>query len=547
MSRHRSLIPALLLIVAVVPPGHAQTIGAGGVTNASTSDYILNGNVTLSANQTWNAQNGKILEFGTINGNGKALTVTGAYNTTLSGVLSNLTYTNGLTKTGSGTLTLAGNNTFAGTVNVQNGTLLLAHNNALGGSAYGNTVQSGATLALSGGINVTQGSVNLGGAGSGATSGALVNVSGHNTFNSTLNLTADSVFLSQAGTLSLTQAISQGNYDLTLDGPGNFTVSGAISANSGGTLTLGADGTTTISGNVNVSGGVVIDNRGTTNIASSLNLGSGSLTIAGDSTAHLTGSQVNASGGIVISDNANASITNSLNLGGANISLSSSGVIALSGAQINVGNIAVSGTGSSTFSTQINASSFTQTGSGTTTFSGTGNNYFGSVSLQGGTVIANQSGGAAFYTNNLTVDNVELKFESSNQVPTWTSVTLEDNVTLYLNGTTQNFDQLVITGNSIIDFGNGNGSLNVGSLVIDPLAQLTILNWSAENTDVFNAHVDPAASQPNIVFGSGSSGSWDPYSGNITPGSPVPEPAAYGFLLMSASLLGLYTRRPRRG
>lgn len=514
-----------------------MTIGSGGITNTSASDYVINDNVQLSAHQTWDAQAGDIVITGDINGNYKKLTVSGSEDTTLSGVLSNLTYSNGLSKTGTGTLFLEGSNTFGGTVSFQSGTVELSHNNALGSSTWGNTVQSGAALALSGGITVTEGSFNI--AGNGTGSGSLVNVSGNNTFSSSLTLTGDAIFTSAQDTMTLNQTVSQGNYDLTLQGSGNWNVSSNVGANSGGTLYLSGDGNTSMSGNLNVSGGVVIDNHGTTDLSGNLNLGSSSLTIQGNSNATLTGGQVNASGGLVISDNASANISNTLNLGGADITLSSAGTIALSGSQINVGNIALTGAGETTFATQINANSFTQTGSGTTTFSGTGNNYFGSVSLEGGTIISNQDG-VAFHTNDLTANNVDLQFASDNQIPAWTEVTLEDNVSLYLNGTSQTWDQLTITGNSVIDFGAGNGSLTIGSLVIDSSANLTILNWQNEDGtfDVFNAQIDASGSTPNITFSGGGGGVWDPVTGDIVPVGVVPEPESYGAVFMGLSLWG---------
>ncbi|MCC5022309.1 MAG: autotransporter-associated beta strand repeat-containing protein [Candidatus Synoicihabitans palmerolidicus] len=123
--------------------------------------------ILLSAHQTWDAQSGDIVISGDINGNNKKLTISGANDTTLSGVLSGLAYNKGLVKSDSGTLFLEGNNTFTGPIKVKSGTVQLAHDNALGGTAWSNNVESGGALSLTGGIIVNQGSFDIGGSGTG--------------------------------------------------------------------------------------------------------------------------------------------------------------------------------------------------------------------------------------------------------------------------------------------------------------------------------------------------------------------------------------------
>ena len=85
--------------------------------------------------------------------NGQRLTVNqiAGANTTYNGVISG-TGAAGLSKTGTGTLTLSGANTYAGTTLVNAGKLAITHNDALGATGDGNgtTVASGATLELRG-------------------------------------------------------------------------------------------------------------------------------------------------------------------------------------------------------------------------------------------------------------------------------------------------------------------------------------------------------------------------------------------------------------
>ena len=55
-----------------------------------------------------------------------------------------------MTKAGTGTLTLSGDNSYSGATTVAAGTLKLGHLNALGGTTNGTTIQDGATLDLNG-------------------------------------------------------------------------------------------------------------------------------------------------------------------------------------------------------------------------------------------------------------------------------------------------------------------------------------------------------------------------------------------------------------
>ena len=135
--------------------GEALTIsgnGAGGQNGAlvnvsGTNNY--GGLVTLGAASTISSDSGtlNLTNIGTITGSGLGLTLTGSGNGSIASIIG--TGTGTLTKNGSGTWTLSGNNTFSGNVTVNNGTLVAA---AVLGSALANnaniTVNAGGTLQL---------------------------------------------------------------------------------------------------------------------------------------------------------------------------------------------------------------------------------------------------------------------------------------------------------------------------------------------------------------------------------------------------------------
>ena len=78
------------------------------------------------------------------------LTIADGNNAVFGGVIQNGYDTVSVVKTGGGTQTLSGNNTYSGSTTIEAGTLKLGHLNALGATTNGTTIQSGATLDLNG-------------------------------------------------------------------------------------------------------------------------------------------------------------------------------------------------------------------------------------------------------------------------------------------------------------------------------------------------------------------------------------------------------------
>jgi autotransporter-associated beta strand protein len=182
------------------------------------------------------------------------LTVTDLTNSTFQSgrILANLAGSGTLQKTSTGTLILAGNNTYTGQTVVQAGVLNIRHGNALGATGSGNdtVVSSGATLELQGGINVAGEAIRVTGTGqvwSGVNLGALRNVSGTNRLGQTLTLNGDTFIRSESGNLILANSASIASStpsNLTIDGNGEVTIRGSWDL-SGGTLTKQGRGTLT--------------------------------------------------------------------------------------------------------------------------------------------------------------------------------------------------------------------------------------------------------------------------------------------------------------
>lgn len=159
---------------------------------------------------------------------------------TFGGVIQNTSGTMALTKTGTGTLTLNGANTHAGTTTIGAGSVVLGNATALGSTTGGAVVSSGAALDLNGQTVGAEG-LTLNGTGI-SSGGALINSSG----------TAASL----SGNITLGSASSVG-------GSGNTTLSGNISGSSSltktgtGTVTLGGANTTWTAGTFTLDGGGV--------------------------------------------------------------------------------------------------------------------------------------------------------------------------------------------------------------------------------------------------------------------------------------------------
>jgi fibronectin-binding autotransporter adhesin len=291
---------------------NAGVSSAGAIENVSGTNS-WSGAITLASPSTIGSTSGTITVSGNIDNATFGLTIGGAGNTTLSGVISN---SGGLTKSGSGTLTLSGGNTFSGNTTISAGTLKLGAANVIpDGASKGDVVMnpsSGTATFDLGGFSETINGLTSSGAGSSVVDNSassttpMLTIGGNN-----VTSTFSGVIQNTAGTLALTKT---GSGTLTLSGANTFSGSTTINA---GTLSIGADNnlgtapgsatagsltfgggtlTTTASFTLNSNRGIVFNSTATIDVAASTTLtyvgiaaGSGGLTKTSAGTLILSG------------------------------------------------------------------------------------------------------------------------------------------------------------------------------------------------------------------------------------------------------------------
>ncbi len=224
----------------VAAGGGTLALGAGGLCalppNEAPRTYTVAAPVALAADQAWGVTN------------------VGAGVTTLivSGPVSDGASAFGLTKSGSGVLALAGDNSYDGqTTVVSGGVLRVTHAHALGSTNGVTVVASNAWLEVGGGVAVTE-PVTVGDS---SAAGALRSTDGTNVWSGRLTQAAPSRVRALAGSrLTLAGGVSGGaavylspdaGAEVAVSGgPVNVGSSGKVFANGAGTVALGATGNT---------------------------------------------------------------------------------------------------------------------------------------------------------------------------------------------------------------------------------------------------------------------------------------------------------------
>ncbi|VVE86329.1 autotransporter-associated beta strand repeat-containing protein [Pandoraea bronchicola] len=357
------------------------------------------------------------------------LSVVGTNDLALNGAISGV---GGITKNGAATLTLNGQNTYAGTTNVIGGTLALGAGASLDAAGIvnvatgamfdlsaGNGTQTFGALMGGGAINMGSNTLEVGANGLDETysggvmgSGSLVKVgtgtetmTGTNTFTGGTVVQAGTLALGGAGSLSAAGAVTLQNPGTTLDisgANGNRTI-GALTAQTGTNVTLGNNTLTfgdasshTVSGTITGGGGIIKQGSGTQTLVGQQQF-TGTTTIA-DGTLALGATGQLASGANVVVAGPGATFDISA---AGNQTL---GRLSGTGGSVNLGGNTLTfgdNTHQSLAASIAGAGGIVKTGAGTLSLTGQ-NTFTGAINVANGTVSLD-SGGTLSGANNVSL------------------------------------------------------------------------------------------------------------------------------------------------
>ena len=420
------------------------TMTSGTLDMANTDLSV--GSLTGSGNLTHasGAAGAKTLTIGTDN------TSPAAY----SGVISDGTATPvAVTKSGTGTLTLSGNNSYTGLTTISAGTLILGAagvnpNTPLGTVAAGTTVATGAALDLNGFTLGTAEALTLNGTGI-SSGGALTNSSATAaSYSGLITLGSISSIVTDAGDINLTHpgTITGPTFSLLLGGSGNGSLA-SILGTGGGWLVKFGTGTWTVSGNSIYTGLTTISagtlklgaaGSGTDTPLGQAGVGSGTsvtlgaaldlngFTLATAEELTLNGTGIALGGALTNSSAAAAGYSGTITLGSASSVVTNPGGINLTGTITDSGfglTLGGSGTGSLVNVFGPGAGTLTKNGSGTWTLSAA-NTFTGGATLNAGKLNINNAAAlgtvaGTFTINGGTIDSTVALITTLNYPQAW--------------------------------------------------------------------------------------------------------------------------------
>jgi fibronectin-binding autotransporter adhesin len=414
----------------------ALTMNGGAVTLGSGGTLVLTGDVTVGSSASTSTISG--YQFWLTPGAGSRTFNVADGSQTSDLLITATVASGGIVKTGAGTMTLAGTNSYTEATTINQGVVNVRSNTGLGSTVGGTVVSAtGAALELqqdaayNGNAPVAIGNEALTLNGTGISDGgALRNIAGNNSWGGLITLGSTSRINSDADKLTLNGNIGGTDKNLIVGGAADTWINGVINTGNG-TLTKDGNGTLTLTGNNNFGGAMTISS-GVVNVRHSYGLGSvsGGVTVQSGAALQLqadpsynsgqpiqVGNEaLSLSGTGVSNDGALRNISGNNSYGGA-ITVASasarinsdSGTLTLSNT-VAMGNntLSVGGTGNTTITGQLtgtSSSTLNKDGAGTLTLSNNTNTFQGNVNVDAGTL--------AFGANNaLNNANIDVAIDS---------------------------------------------------------------------------------------------------------------------------------------
>jgi autotransporter-associated beta strand protein len=291
----------------------------------------------------------------------------------------------GITKNGTGTLLLNGNNTFGGTTTINAGTLEIGGSGRLGGGTFSSNITNNANLIYSG-TNAQ-------------TLSGVISGTGNLTQNASSTLTLSNSATNYSGLTTITAGTLAISNNMTI---GAITGSGNLSLGNGFTLTTNSASNSTFSGVISGSGALA------KNGGSTLTLGANN-TYSGDTTINAGTVEINTTGLLGGGSYSGNIVNNGAFLIGSNSNQTLSG--------------AISGTGA-----------LTKNGTGALILTGS-NNYSGGTTINAGMLVIGNTAAAGSGTITQTSSSSLLKFDTTGTIANAMSIyNVSANKTVTLSG-----------------------------------------------------------------------------------------------------------------